>query len=175
MFNHWKSKCKFYYWTNRHSPHSYLKTVGNLTLTDWKRGNFTKVNRFNKDNPFYKETASPGPGGYNLQEQGSLTLSNSKQSLNHSMSIKDSKIFGSTYDKYKNVYYSELSKDFQNREGPGPAEYTPKETTQSIYKNQAKHKFATSSRWMLIKDSASKSPNKTNRSEYFSSILIKDF
>ena len=28
--------------------------------------------------------------------------------------------FGNTYDKYKNVYHHEVSRDFQNREGPGP-------------------------------------------------------
>ena len=52
-----------------------------------------------------------------------MTVSNSKVALNASMRSKQSNLFGNTYDKYKNVYYSELSRDFQNREGPGPAYY----------------------------------------------------
>jgi hypothetical protein len=105
------------------SPHSYLKTVGNLTLTNWKVGPITKEQRFKRENPFYQATISPGPGGYNLQEQGSLRVSNSKIALEQTLRNKKGNYFGNTYDKYKNVYYSELSKDFQNREGPGPGYY----------------------------------------------------
>lgn len=100
-----------------------MKTVGNLTLTNWNGGKLSKEKRFVKDNPLYKNTISPGPGIYNLQEQASLSVSNSKTALNTSMKSKQSNLFGNTYDKYKNVYYSELSRDFQNREGPGPGYY----------------------------------------------------
>lgn len=94
-----------------------------MTLTNWKVGPITKEQRFKRENPFYQATISPGPGGYNLQEQGSLRVSNSKIALEQTLRNKKGNYFGNTYDKYKNVYYSELSKDFQNREGPGPGYY----------------------------------------------------
>lgn len=104
-------------------PHSYLKTVGNLTLNNWNASKLSKEQRFQRENPFYQATISPGPAGYNLQNKPSLTTSNSKVSLEKTMKGKDPKYFGSTYDKYKNVYYAEVSRDFQNREGPGPGYY----------------------------------------------------
>lgn len=114
----------FYYF---YSPHSYLKTVGNLTLTNWKKDNLkqklSKETRFKIGNPFYVGTVSPGPGIYNLQDKGSLHSSSSKLSLDDDLKPKNSNYFGSTYEKYKKVYYSELAKDFQNREGPGPGSY----------------------------------------------------
>ena len=48
-----------------------------------------------------------------------------------------SSTFGNTYDKYKNVYYLENSKDFANREGPGPGSYNYdsafRRTTKSLH------------------------------------------
>jgi len=58
-----------------------------------------------------------------LQNNRSVHESSSKMLLKNGNSPKDSKHFGSTYDKYKNVYYKEVSKDFQNRDGPGPGYY----------------------------------------------------
>ena len=110
-----------------HRPHSYLKTVGNMTLSDWNKqvaaSKVNKESRFKRENPFYMYTESPGPCGYNLSEETSLSNSNSKLTLNKSMMEKKKPSFGNPYDKYKNVYYPELSKDFANREGPGPGRY----------------------------------------------------
>jgi hypothetical protein len=100
-----------------------LKTVGNLTISQWKNSSkVSKERRFNRDNPFYINTISPGPGGYNLQNKASLTQWNSKSSFDGVQTTNKNQ-FGNTFEKYKNVYYSELSKDFQNREGPGPGHY----------------------------------------------------
>eukprot|EP00345_Euplotes_harpa_P009504 CAMPEP_0168346282 /NCGR_PEP_ID=MMETSP0213-20121227/18156_1 /TAXON_ID=151035 /ORGANISM="Euplotes harpa, Strain FSP1.4" /LENGTH=66 /DNA_ID=CAMNT_0008354859 /DNA_START=10 /DNA_END=207 /DNA_ORIENTATION=- len=66
-----------------------------MTLNNWRKGNLGTENRFKKDNPFYKETISPGPANYNLQEQGSLTVSNSKTALNAAMKSKNVVQFGS--------------------------------------------------------------------------------
>jgi hypothetical protein len=82
----------------------------------------SKEQRFKHDNPFNVTNKSPGPGGYNLQNKSSLTQSNSKHSFDE-VQVTRKNQFGSTYDKYKNVYYREVSKDFQNREGPGPGAY----------------------------------------------------
>jgi hypothetical protein len=101
--------------------------VGNLTLTNWKKDNqkqkLSKETRFKIGNPFYVGSVSPGPGVYNLQDKGSLHSSSSRLSLDKELKPKNSSNFGSTYEKYKKVYYSELAKDFQNREGPGPGFY----------------------------------------------------
>ena len=94
--------------------------MGNISSKNWTGTKFSKGKRFTKQNPFYKQTISPGPS-YNLQDKHSLTKSDSNGSLNGGNSKKD--LFGNTYNKYKNVYFPELAKDFQNREGPGPGYY----------------------------------------------------
>ena len=91
-----------------------------MSLTNWKGTKISKGKRFTKQNPFYKETISPGPL-YNLQNKPSLVNSSSRISFdkdNH-----DSNLFGAPHSKYKNVYFHELDRDFCNREGPGPAYY----------------------------------------------------
>lgn len=83
----------------------------------------SKEERFKRENPFYVPTVSPGPAGYNLQDTKALSNSNSRTGLDKAVKNKGFNGFGNTYDKYKNVYYAELSRDFQNREGPGPCYY----------------------------------------------------
>jgi len=100
-----------------------------------------------KDNPLYKLTASPGPL-YNLQNNHSLSVSNSKNSLE--TGIKNKNSFGNTYEKYKNVYYPELARDFENREGPGPGQYDNKQKSGK----DKKYSFPKNSR------NLSSSPNK---------------
>jgi hypothetical protein len=73
---------------------------------------------------------SPGPAAYALQTHKSVYTNAGGKIVNGnqaqmSMTTLDSQgfytsTFGNTYDKYKNVYHHEVSRDFQNREGPGP-------------------------------------------------------
>ena len=59
------------------------------------------------------------------------------------------------------MYFEEYEKAFLNKEGPGPAHYVPNDSVQSIHQNAPKHRFSTSSRWMLIKDTQSISPRQS--------------
>lgn len=84
--------------------------------------------------------------------------------------MQEHSTFGHTYDAGKNIYFEEYDKSFLNKEGPGPAHYNPNESAQSIHQNAPKHRFSTSSRWMLIKDTQSTSPK---RSKLFFIIFIE--
>lgn len=89
--------------------------------------------RFTEVNPFYKKDSSPGPAAYALQTHKSVYTNAGGRIVNGnqtqmSMTTLDSQgvfisTFGNTYDKYKNVYHHEVSRDFQNREGPGPGKF----------------------------------------------------
>lgn len=74
--------------------------------------------------------------------------------------------FGQTFDTGKKLYFEEYDKAFLNKEGPGPAAYHANDSVQSIHQNAPKHRFSTSNRWMLIKDTQLSQSISPSRSKF---------
>ena len=140
-------------------------------------------NRFAAGNPLYdKNDFSPGPAAYTLQGHKSICTSATTRKMNPNGNISMGSLnktpqqfstFGSTHDKYKNVYHKENVKAFNCRLGPGPAGYdqeTFHKTTASL-----SYSFPKNDRGVkLIKVKKAPSPVDFRHEEAFKKVIKKD-
>lgn len=131
------------------------QTISNPRHTAGIATTIPKSGRFNE-----WDMSGPGPGDYNISSSKSYSKLRShtarvksahpsrrlkaKDSLR---SMNNTSTFGHGYKYSKKRYFEEYDKAFLNREGPGPAQYTPGLTSQSIHGNAPKFTFSTATRW----------------------------
>lgn len=68
-----------------------------------------------------------------------------KKIKNSRLNLRNGSTFGHPHDKHR--YFDEYDKYFLNKEGPGPAKYTPNEFQKSEHVNTPKYKFTTAARF----------------------------
>lgn len=126
------------------------------------------------------DRTGPGPGEYTVDSGRSMSRllsaryrSSNKFTGKSKLRLKETFVntlehstFGHPHKYSKNLWFEEFDRSFMNKEGPGPSYYQPNESAQSIHKNGPKHKFSTTSRFMLIKDK-SRSFKRKSASKWF--------